>query len=423
MVLLTAILVAVLRTLGLAPVLILPEYQEWYDTQCMEEKDNGLHTMKEALLMMPRNRPSSHKVPNPKWPSEEMPYVPAVGSIAPLVGIARDDDDPEFIEYMRGFAPVVAKVREALAKPCMKPTERPSFSTGASFKFATLRGPLLGYARFLDKVEEKPADAVQLALDLGALERRFELECLRWYDEKREEHALDVIQKIAHRTPGAEELRTVQDLLSKAGEPFPSRKPVAEFYWRRMDGTSIYVHPREQSSLEKRIDWGVRRWFLRRAALFIRKHREELLDSVECTPPEFAQWIDGRRNYNGKATYYLRRANRYAAMVSARYRATVVTVAVERYQREHGTYPETLEALVPTYLATVPEDPISGNPFAWQRLDKSYGVYSVGESGDYKKLAGMILVVRKISDHGALVEGGKGSKRPKPRQRPGHQRR
>lgn len=40
--------------------------------------------------------------------------------------------------------------------------------------------------------------------------------------------------------------------------------------------------------------------------------------------------------------------------------------AIVRYRADHGRYPESLEALVPTYLRAIPVDPITGRADTWR---------------------------------------------------------
>jgi hypothetical protein len=53
-------------------------------------------------------------------------------------------------------------------------------------------------------------------------------------------------------------------------------------------------------------------------------------------------------------------------------------IALELYQREHGTYPQNLDVLVPDYLAEVPVDRISGERVHYRIADGQPVVYSVG---------------------------------------------
>jgi len=57
----------------------------------------------------------------------------------------------------------------------------------------------------------------------------------------------------------------------------------------------------------------------------------------------------------------------------------VIACALERHWLAHSEYPETLEALVPQFLAKVPHDLINGAPLHYHRTPEgSYTLYSVG---------------------------------------------
>jgi len=56
-------------------------------------------------------------------------------------------------------------------------------------------------------------------------------------------------------------------------------------------------------------------------------------------------------------------------------------VALRRFWLAQGRRPETLEELVPRFLAALPLDPFSGRNFLYRRLADGYRLYSVGENG------------------------------------------
>jgi hypothetical protein len=62
----------------------------------------------------------------------------------------------------------------------------------------------------------------------------------------------------------------------------------------------------------------------------------------------------------------------------AQLRCAIAAVAVERYRRSEGRWPDSLEALAPRYLRRVPADPYDGRPLRYRRLDDGVIVYSVG---------------------------------------------
>ena len=55
------------------------------------------------------------------------------------------------------------------------------------------------------------------------------------------------------------------------------------------------------------------------------------------------------------------RAQLQVTRLLSRYNALQTVVALERYHREHGAYPEQLVALVPNYLEKLPVDAVSPN--------------------------------------------------------------
>jgi len=63
-------------------------------------------------------------------------------------------------------------------------------------------------------------------------------------------------------------------------------------------------------------------------------------------------------------------------------RMLLVECALQAYHVEHGEYPQKLEALVPTYLTRLPDDPFAlTGTFHYLRKGSSYLLYSVGPDG------------------------------------------
>lgn len=65
-----------------------------------------------------------------------------------------------------------------------------------------------------------------------------------------------------------------------------------------------------------------------------------------------------------------------------RLRATAARLALERHRLAEGRYPDTLAALVPTYLPELPQDPFNpGHPIKYLLRDGRPVLYSVGSNG------------------------------------------
>ena len=57
-----------------------------------------------------------------------------------------------------------------------------------------------------------------------------------------------------------------------------------------------------------------------------------------------------------------------------------VALALEGYRRDHKTYPETLNLLVPQYLPAIPDDAFASQPLRYQRTEHGYLAYSVSRN-------------------------------------------
>ncbi len=62
-------------------------------------------------------------------------------------------------------------------------------------------------------------------------------------------------------------------------------------------------------------------------------------------------------------------------------RCAIVSLALERYRREHGRWPDKLEQFVPKLLTKVPVDPYDQKPLRYRQLDDGVVIYSVGADG------------------------------------------
>jgi hypothetical protein len=70
------------------------------------------------------------------------------------------------------------------------------------------------------------------------------------------------------------------------------------------------------------------------------------------------------------------------ARVETQVHEALIACALERYRLAHNEYPETLDALVPQFLAQLPLDLIGGQPLHYHRTDDgTFLLYSVGWNG------------------------------------------
>jgi len=62
-------------------------------------------------------------------------------------------------------------------------------------------------------------------------------------------------------------------------------------------------------------------------------------------------------------------------------RLLAAALALRAYHLDHGAYPASLEALTPTYLPSVPQDPFGSVPLKYKVTGSGYSLYSIGPDG------------------------------------------
>lgn len=61
-------------------------------------------------------------------------------------------------------------------------------------------------------------------------------------------------------------------------------------------------------------------------------------------------------------------------------RLATTGLALASYHTDYNRFPETLDTLIPYYLAELPIDPFSGEPLIYKRIDDGFSLYSVGQN-------------------------------------------
>ena len=73
------------------------------------------------------------------------------------------------------------------------------------------------------------------------------------------------------------------------------------------------------------------------------------------------------------------RVHRVVTRKLAKLQCARTALAVERYRLANGRLPDTLQELVPDFLASAPHDPFDGQQLRYRRLASGYVVYSIGQ--------------------------------------------
>jgi len=305
-----------------------------------------------------------------------------------LFAEAWDDPSHGIWQFAEAGAETVGLIREALDKPVFFfrfPAEMFDMRHGATESLT----PLL-LSRGLWLLEEGAAEegAACLLDGLRVAER------LLPYDGYQPTHAniaqrilLEVYLWAVHRGDNAR-VATVQAAFAEARQ-FPDRCAMVEAQWRRLDDTLPGLVPvqHEGVGFGRRIGMRFFNRQVQRTAAIMVEHRETLLSLCAEPAPAFSDFVEtitpGGRLNNGTA-FVLRRMVEHVeatARWGARYEALLAGLALERHYRDTGAFAESLEGLIPAYLAEMPQDAIAQAPLLYRRDEGGYVLYSPGANG------------------------------------------
>jgi hypothetical protein len=123
---------------------------------------------------------------------------------------------------------------------------------------------------------------------------------------------------------------------------------------------------------------------LAEAELHLPYHRRPKPTTMEVRLEEIVASPTLRTRYILIATLMpaLSRAAFHTDMITQKRDGLLVAVALERYRRDRGAYPASLDALVPAYLPAVPLDRCTGRPLLYRLAGGLPLVYSTGPDGD-----------------------------------------
>ncbi len=262
-------------------------------------------------------------------------------------------------------------------------TQLVAMATSVQADWALTRGPLAAadlpidvlatIRRDLDTLGPlpKPADGL-------ASERLFGIDMIVWIARRLPGGRAGRRELLADYGAGSD--RLIAAVLLTSLDWNPVLELVNARYDRLGDGLQLPTHRERRTEWERlaretegrvvgRSGWGTAGQVLLGACS--RTHRSVFVSDVWCAMflPALEAWLNALTR--GQASFDLTR--------------TAAAVAAWKADRAAGDapYPETLDALVPKYLPTVPLDPFSDKPFIYERRGDGYLLASVGDNGVY----------------------------------------
>jgi len=112
--------------------------------------------------------------------------------------------------------------------------------------------------------------------------------------------------------------------------------------------------------------------------------RHEALDRLDAALAELnASWVSRARNvYLTSLLPVYPKVVRSVELSQSKRGAAIAALAMRRYRRERGSFPQSLEALMPEYIPAMPVDPVDGNTMRYRLGPDGPVLYSLGADGD-----------------------------------------
>ncbi len=381
-------LAGAVRWLNTAPPLIMPEGREEIAAK-RQSPDNGYPLLEEAVKLFPP-KPSRGAMPHPVQPNLQIPYTPESGSLSESLDVQRPLGDPEFTKYIHACDPLIAKVREAMARPFCLPLSPPTyFENGSADSVFLLTFVFAARGESLARYEGAPAEGLPYYLDALRFIRilaNSDDASRSIFQANARITILSMMRRLARETLSPLEIEAFQRELRELGPPFPDRKAMLENAWRIHDDTLLQPAADYMRRFPESLFFRYSLWRLARSSRRVIEQRQFWHDLAQRCQSDFLLWIarEHPRFTHNPWSGWFDPAGRLMFLMArvcgdqADYQATRIALALERFNKEKGAYPESLAELLPAYIEELPQDPISCQPFGYQRKDPAYLLYSPG---------------------------------------------
>lgn len=409
LVVLVGALIVVMPLLRSTTPLMPPESAEVMAKRTAPEM-NAYAALWEAMSLKPEN-PAPLAMPDKANPQVTTPYAFERGSLGELLRILRPDDDPALIRYIVQCDPAIAKVREALTRPCfLLPITWPELAdpksagrqgTEKQESLAQL-GAILVARGVIAVRQEQGKDALALLLDA------YRLALLVRGDGDTPVAMIMILNQavphwfeVAHASSEAD-LRAALAALEALDDATKPTTANLEFALRMVDNSAppggwLRIPDRERRNHHRHddhVDDGdaefARKVFftshLRRAHRFALANRDMMFATVVMSYPEYIEWTkshndllrSSQRAWPCDPMVWVKGVVAMQARMRLACAGAKLMTALELHRLAYGAYPETLDALTPEFLKAVPEDPFNAAPFHYERTDQDYVLSSAG---------------------------------------------
>lgn len=388
--LLVVLTILIVAAAARKPVLIMPpELPELAEKRASPQ--NTYHQLHKITSLVPHYRPEPVFVPDPRHPGKQVPYEPEAGSIGALLSIQRPDDDEELRTYVARCTPeiMIARIRELIQEHRyylhpMTPEKRlESVLVGTRSAVA--------YAVQRARNGHDDEEAFEYLFDVVRIGRLIASDgpvSAYWKGVFAASAALTHVDDVAVCADSSEVVRSALNQVIELEPADYSLTPYIEFEWRLLDceGYADRVSPERygrsiEGSVKRLVEDAVFAWDMRKVRKYIRDNKQALFEATRVPCYDLSAWLAAHLPQGGAGLVnhyfhdiYLILANG-RAWEKAAFGGARIALALDLYRRDHGQYPDTLDALMPEYLDAIPGNPFDGKAFTYEAKDGDYTLF------------------------------------------------
>lgn len=380
--LLAGLLAASLNFINLKPVLVLSEkHNPTFDIERRDSQDNAYHAFWKADQALPDMADEARDVIRPltREFDPQRNFDPALGN---FLGIANAPAPGAVTDYLLQCESAVTQMQEAVHKPYYLRLSPPSDLQWWWPEHRDLGVAAVGYGTVLIHAPDTARRGLEVLLDVVRMSRMI------WPEEGEviyarlfEDHAMRVLAIAARKPELAPHLPWLQGELETLGPPFADRRALVEQVWIKLDNTLTYKTDRFRSPGRAMRNMTTLYESRQRSKVWS-KHRELLYQLADLPPSRHRALLDEhpetREELGAEGVSIHFSLLQQATFQDFYFYRTLLTVALKRYQYQHGALPSELSALVPEFLPELPADPTNNLPFRYVQEDTGVRVYGVG---------------------------------------------
>lgn len=388
-------LIISIRFLNRQDVIILPDQREVIATERANTENNAFYALIQATSLLPR-KPALNRFAIPGQPEPREPFDPQPNSVSQILGIELPEDDPEFLQFLRDAEPAIEAAKKSLERPYF----RLQYPVGIRYgglhhppnpKFSVLFSTWLAHTNAQIRFWGEEDAAIDSLNQLAQIQRMMTDEPLKlYYGWEVREFNIDyykIIQSLVRNTTDRATLDALDVMLRDQPLPYEDMVTVLEAHLRAIDDTYLLPTILDSHNIEYQfgLEDQIKMIMFQNAAEFFISQLDELRELAPKTIPEYEPWfihsgwsdVPWTDYVDAQCTITLFDGLTRAHRLNGLQVATRITVLLEKYKLDHAEYPETLDALTPDYVESLPISPAAGKSFEYSREQDFYNLSDI----------------------------------------------